>query len=205
MRDVAMPAFAFAALAVALPAVAERGDAVRPGQSSFFNAGKVLVLGLDVRTSRLAGRREFLPVQLVLLNRAATPLTVARESFTLVRPDGVRLPIASPREFWEDYPRPKADVRTSRPFYESVFGRYPEPPFHWASLDFFPDRHSGIVPRDGMTLRLGDGAFGLIYFRHPTQGAAAPGGLYRLLMRPAGAEDEYVVEFEPYAPDGEKE
>lgn len=186
------------ALAAGLPSAAKKAQP-RRGQSSFFNSGKRLVLGVDVRTSRLNGPEQFLPVQLVVLNRSNASLTITRESFTLVRPDGVQLPVASTEEFWADYPRPRADLRTSRPFFENVFGRYPPPPYHWASLDFFPDKFSGVAPRDGWTLRLAEGAFGMLYFRHPPTAEPPPSGLYRLLMQPAGAEDTYVLDFVPYA------
>ena len=170
----------------------------RPGQPSFFNAGKALVLGVDVRTSQIAGPREFLPVPLVLINRRNADLTITRESFTLVRPDGVSLPVASTEEFWTDYPQTRADLRTSSPFFEQVFGRYPPEPFHWEELDFFPDRHSGVTPRDRWTLRAADGVFGIIYFRHPAADQPAPAGVYQLLMRPESADDAYVLDFVPY-------
>ena len=177
---------------------AEGTEGPRPGQTSFFNDGKELVLGVDVRASRIAGSLEFLPVQVVVLNRRKVELALARESFTLVRPDGVNLPVASPEEFWRDYHRVKADGHMGLPFLENVFGHYPSPPFHWASLDLFPEKFSGVIPRDGLSLRFGDGTFGFVYFRHPAGEGPAPAGVYKLLFRPHGSDQTYVLDFVPY-------
>jgi hypothetical protein len=171
----------------------------RPGQSSFWNEGSQLALGVDVRTTRLAGPVEFLPLAFVLLDKDQREITVSRESFILVRPDGVQLPAASVEEFWSDYPRPRADLRSARTFFETVFGRFPAPPYHWIEAEFFPERHSGVVPRQGFTLRLADGIFGFLYFRHPADRGPAPVGTYQLLLRPAGAERTFVLDFVPYA------
>ena len=176
----------------------ERAEGPRPGQTSFFNEGKDLILGVDARASRITGPVEFLPVQVVVLNRRKVEMAVTRESFTLVRPDGVNLPAASPEEFWRDYHRARADARMGQPFLDNVFGRYPGPPFHWAGLDLFPGKHTGIVPRDGLNLRFGDGTFGYIYFRHPEGEGAAPGGYYKLLFQPHGSDQRYVLDFVPY-------
>jgi len=170
----------------------------RPGQTAFYNEGKEILFGADTRASRITGPDEFLPVQVVILNRSKIDLTVFRESFTLVRPDGVNLPAASPEEFWRDYHRARADVRMGQPFLENIFGRFPEQPFRWASLDLFPDKYRGGVPRDGLTLRLGDGTYGYVYFRHPGDKTKVPLGLYQLIFRPKGTDTTYVLDFLPY-------
>ena len=170
----------------------------RKGQTSFFNEGSQLILGLDTRSSRITGPAEFLPVQVVVLNRQKATLGVDRESFSLVRPDGMQLPAASPQEWRRDYHRARADLRIGMPFLDNVFGRYPSPPFHWMSIDLFPEKVLGAIPRSGLDLRFSDGTFGYLYFRHPQEGKPAPAGVYKLLMRPRGSEETYVVDFIPY-------
>lgn len=172
-----------------------------PSATSFWNQGKEVIFGADLRAARITGPDAFLPVQVVLVNRTQRTLAVDPESFTLLRPDGTSLPVASPEEFWRDYRRAKADLRMGVPFLENVFGRYPAPPFHWSALELFPEKFSGGVPRQGIALRFGEGTYGYLYFRQPGEEGAGGGGLYKLLLRPRGSDETYVLDFYPYKRD----
>lgn len=161
---------------------------------SFFSEGGTVRLGVDLRAERGAGREDYLPLLVVVLNLGEEPLELTRESFVLLLPDGTRLPAASAREIWEEYGRMRADARAARTFLDSVFARFPSPPYRWGRLDLFPPR-SGAIPRDGLRLRLSEGSFGYLYFR-PPGGMPPPAGRYQLLVRPRGAEDHLVLDFE---------
>lgn len=168
-----------------------------PAATSYFNHGKDVIVGADLRAARITGPEEFLPIQVAFVNRTHHTLVLDRESFVLVLPEGMNLPLASPEEFWRDYHRAKADLRMGIPFLENVFGSYPDPPFHWIELEFFPEKFSGGVPREQLELRFGEATHGYMYFRQPP-GNGTPGGAYKLLVKPRAADVTYVLDFFPY-------
>jgi hypothetical protein len=178
-----------AALLPVLVAVSIGDDA-----TTFFSEGGDVLLGADTRAaSNTPGNAELLPLLVVVLQRGKAPLSLTRESFQLFLADGTRLPAASAEEFWRDHRRARADRRLGGRFLESVFGRWPSPPWRWASLDFFPPRN-GPTPRDGLELRLSEGAFGYLYFRLPGGLRARVGTTAQLLVRPRGSTTEMVLD-----------
>jgi hypothetical protein len=172
-----------------------------PGQTAYHSEGSALFLGVDVRAASLAGRSEFLPLYLVVANKSRATLRVDRESFRVETPSGTVLPLVTPQEFRRDYTRSRQDEQMAQGFLDAVAGKFPEPPHHWIDLEFFPPKDSSVVPRTSkVDLRIADVARGYVYVRHP-DGSPFPAGKYKLLVKPEGSEETYVVEFEPY---GEK-
>jgi hypothetical protein len=173
-------------------------QAIPRARVEFFNDGKLLLLGVDVRAARINGPSEFLPLQVLLENRGKQTLRVERESFVLERPDGMLLPICSIQEFRRDYQRSLADTHLGAPFLDTIAGRFPEPPFHWQPMDFFPLRTEATAPRNAIDVRFGDVVHGYIYFRQPNLDPRGLRGVYKLLMKPGGAETTFVVDLMPY-------
>lgn len=169
-----------------------------PTTLAYFNEGKLFVIGVDVRAARLAGPSDFLPLQIFLENHGKRPVRFERESLVLERPDGVRLPVCTNQEFRRDYRRSLADAHLGSPFIETISGRFPEPPFRWQPIDFFPPRSEGSAPRDGIDVLLGDVVFGYVYFRQPNLESAGLKGVYKLLLKLGGSDAEYVVDLIPY-------
>ena len=205
--EMARAAHAIASIALVIVAAAScttrtSGEAHAPRTPTpplaSFSEGKALVIGVDVRAARLAGPSEFLPLQVIVADNGKRPLRLDRESFVLERPDGVRLPVCTVRELRHDYGRSLADAHLGSAFVETIAGRFPEPPFHWQPLDFFPLRTEATTPRDGIDLRFGDVAIGYIYFRQPDLAPRAVHGAYKLLVKPGGDAATYVVDLIPY-------
>ena len=169
-----------------------------PPKISFFNEGKHLVIGVDVRAARLTGPSEFLPLQVLVENNGRRALRLLRESFVLERPDGTRLPVSTSEEIRRDYRRALADAHLGTVFIDTISGRFPEPPYHWQPLDFFPLRTESTVPRDAIDLRLADVTFGYIYFRQPNLAPRALKGTYKLFVTFGGSDATYIVDLIPY-------
>jgi len=165
----------------------------------FVNEGKLLLLDVDVRAAKLTGPSEFLPLQVLVKNHGRQTLRVERESFVLERPDGMRLPICSIEEFHRDYHGGLSDTHLGAQFLDRIAGRFPEPPFHWQPMDFFPLRTGAAVPRDRIDLRFGDVVYGYVYFRQPNLDPRGLRGVYKLLMKPGGTDTTFVVDLVPYA------
>ncbi len=178
----------------------EAGATEQPTLSRFayINEGRVLHLIVDVRASRIGGQQDFLPLHIALLNRSKEDLVVNRESFTLETPDRKLLPLATYEEFGRDYPRHRVDLRIGRELIETLGGRYPDPPFKWRNLEFFPLRDSGTVPRDEISLRQGEMAIGYVYFRLAEPGALPDPGQCKLLLSPTSSDEEFVVDVRAY-------
>jgi hypothetical protein len=178
------------AVALAVLLAASIGD----GTTTFFSDGGEVVLGADTRAaSATSPDAELVPLLVVVLQRGRVSLSLTRESFQLFLPGGRRLPAAGVEEFWRDHHRSRADRRLGGRFLDAVFGRWPSPPWRWAPLDLFPARN-GPTPRDGLDLRLSEGAYGYLYFRVPGGWRALQGSTVQLLVRPRGRSDELVLD-----------
>ena len=147
--------------------------------TSFGSDGTNFEWIVETRAARIAGPAEFLPLQIMIRNKEKGDLTVLREGFVLEREDGTQLPLVPYREFEKSYPRHRVDLRTGVSFFETLNGRYPDPPFQHRSLDFYPLRESGTVPRDEIVLRTGQIAIGFIYFRMPDPDELPRPGMYK--------------------------
>jgi hypothetical protein len=164
--------------------------------TSYINEGKVFRYLVDVRAARLLGPTEMLALMVAFENKTQELWTINRESFVLELPDGTTLPLMSYEEYEADYSRERSDLRASQPFIEAMAGRYPQPPFTWLSLDFFPVKHTGVFPRQDVQGRTGQLINGFIYFRLPS--VPDEEGRFKLLLKPREAEETFVVDFEPY-------
>lgn len=192
------------ALALAGSACATRAvrspDAPTPSftVTSYAEESARMFLGVDVRASRLTGPRSFLPVGIALVHKGDEERerwTFGRESFVLELPDGRNLPLASYDEFTDAYDRGRADLRLGEAWLGNLAGRFPQPPFTWIPLEFFPPRGSGTFPRDRLNLRNQQVVQGFLYFPLPEDAPTA--GRYKVLFTPVGQET-YVVDFEPF-------
>jgi len=168
--------------------------AARRGTTSFYDEGRDWFIGVDARAAILRGKAEFLPLQVVLVDKKAGSAAVTRESFLLETPEGVQLPVVSWGEFRRDYRRDRADLRIGQEFVENLTTRFAAPPYSWRELEFFPPRNSATPPRDMLDLRRGDLAFGYLYFRVPSVAGSWSGGTYKLLVRPFPGDATYVVD-----------
>jgi hypothetical protein len=166
-----------------------------PAAMSFFNEGKQLCFGVDVRPSRIAGTGEALTAfQIVVVNKDLDLLEIDRESILIEGANGKVLPLASYEEFRKEYGRTAVDERAGQPFRDTMTGRFPSPPYELHELDFYPPRGTVRSPRESIDLRRGDMAMGFVYFRLGELAPAPPLGRYKLLLRPKGM-DTFVLEF----------
>jgi hypothetical protein len=172
------------------------GPSPKFAATSYINEGRVFRFLVEVRAARLLGPTEFLGLMVAFENTTQQLWTINRESFVLELPDGTTLPLMSYAEYEKDYRRERSDLRATRPFFESMAGRYPQPPFMWIPLDFFPVKNSTTFPREDVQGRTGQLIHGFIYFRLPTLPEKA--GRYKLLLKPREYEETFVVDFEPY-------
>ncbi len=166
--------------------------------TSYFESGKDVFIGVDVRAARVGGPENLLPVLVTVVKQSDVPrrMDIGRESFVLQLPDNRRLPLATYGEYENDYRRGRVDRRLSVAYLESLTTRFPEPPFSWLPLDFFPLRASGTFPRESVDLRVNQLTQGYLYFAMP--GDAPDEGRYNLLFTPQGSDTNYVVDFSPY-------
>ena len=166
--------------------------------TAYTSAGERFSLIIDTQASRIAERQEFLPLMVAFLNKSEERIDVFRESFVLETSDQTRIPVVAYKEFADNYPRHRVDLRIGNHFLEAVNGRYPSPPFAKRNLEFYPLRESGAVPRDDINLRQGEMAIGFIYFRLPNQDSLDALGNCRLLFTPGGEDTQYVLELQTY-------
>ena len=166
--------------------------------TAYASNGEDFSLIVDTRASRVAERQEFLPLVVAFLNKSDERVAVFRESFVLETTDGTRLPAVAYTEFEENYARQNMDIRASRDFLDALNGRYPEPPFRYRELEFYPPRGSGTVPREDIDLGNGELAVGFIYFRLPHQDALDDYGNSRVLFTPGEDDTQYVIELQAY-------
>jgi len=137
------------ALVVAAPAAGcrRRGDRPDPGipyatgttspklaTFIFKEEGKLYLMTVGVNATRFHDRDAFIPLSVVLVNKTKTPLTLDRESFTLVEPiSGKRYGLASidevRRQGKQDYDRKLMDL-------EHILGKLD--PFTRGESNFFP-------------------------------------------------------------------
>ena len=164
----------------------------------YSSEGKQWFIGVNARVSRMTGPQEILPLQLLVVNKNAGPATITREGIVLETPSGTLLPVISYRQFDDDYDRDRADLKAGEEYEERFNGRFPEPPFTWRDLEFFPPRNSAIVPREKIDTRNGELIHGYVYFGEPAPGQAFAQGRYKLLFKPAPGDETFVVELFPF-------
>ena len=166
--------------------------------TAYQNRGDLFDLIVDVRAARIGKSRDFVPLYVALRSKKNGDLEVNREGLVLATPDGTRLPLVPTREFEADYTRQRIDIRASRDFLDTLNGRFPSPPFRHRPLEFYPLMGTGVVPRDEISLKKGEIASGLIYFRLPTPETLSEVGECSLLMSVAGSEETFVVDLNIY-------
>ncbi len=166
--------------------------------TAYASNGDKFNLIVDVRASRIAERQEFLPLLVAFLNKSESRVTIFRESFVLETSDGTRLPAVGYGEFKDDYRRHSVDLRAGQDFLSALNGRYPDPPFRHRDLEFYPQRASGIVPREEIELGQGEMAIGFIYFRLPHEELLDDLGNCRMLFTLGDEGTQYVLELQAY-------
>ncbi len=167
----------------------------RLSKLSYYEEGRELFLSVDVRAAKIGESPTFLPLQVVVLNKDLDRLTVTPESFILEGRDGRRVPLADYDDFEKNYRRDRVDRRLADEFQETLRSRFPEPPFRWIPLELYPERLSVASPRRRLDLRRGELAIGYIYFRLEGVAPFDDQGHYKLLFKPAGVDDTYVLDF----------
>jgi len=135
--------------------------------TSYISDGLELDLLVDTRIPMLSGPTEFMPLVVAVVKKNSEPWQINRESFVLELPDRTRLPVISHAEFISGYGRARTDLRIAKRFINILDSVYSAPPFFWRQLDFFPPQGSATVPREDLSLRQGQVAVGLLYFRLP--------------------------------------
>jgi len=164
----------------------------------YSSEGRLWFIGLDARVSRMSGPKELLPLQAVIVNKNAGTTRLTREGFVLETPDGKRLPVISYDQFDKEYSRDRADAAAGQDYVDRFTTRFPQPPFTWRELEFFPLRNTAVVPREEMEIREGELVHGYLYFSRPDASYVFPQGKYKLLFSPAGGEETLVVELFPF-------
>jgi len=168
--------------------------------TSYFESGREMFISVDVRAARLGKPRNMLPLYGVLVRlKGNDPIFFGRESFVLELPDRSRVPLVAYDEFADDYSRSQADRRALGSFLDSIRGKFPEPPYSWLSLDFFPRRGSSVFPREAVDLRAQQLTHGYLYFRLPDDPPLD--GRYQLLITPQRSDTTYVINFSPFKED----
>jgi hypothetical protein len=168
--------------------------------TSYYEEGEVLFVSVDLRAARIGGPQNMLPLYAVIVKHIGNEqLYFGREGFVLELPDRSRIPLASYDEFNNDYGRSQADRRALGQYLDTINSKFPEPPYSWLELDFFPPRGSGIFPRETVDIRARQLVHGFLYFRLPE--ALPLGGRYKLLITPQQGDATYVVDFPPFEND----
>ncbi|MCP3978046.1 MAG: hypothetical protein GY716_01775 [bacterium] len=165
--------------------------------TSFINEGSISRVVVDVRAARIGDASEFMPLMLAVENKTETFWTISRENIVLELPDRTTLPLATFREFNDDYTRARQDLRMAEPFVATLNSVFPQSLFDWLPLDFYPEKSSGVFPRDSVEIRRGQLALGYVYFRMP-HAPIEDAGRYKLIVSPAGAGERLVVDFHPF-------
>ena len=107
----------------------------------------------------------------------------------------MKVPLASYREFADDYHRARADLHVAAEFIQLMEGQFRTPPHTRLALDFYPLPDSPTPPRDGVDLRRWQFTYGMLYFRLP---AGNQDQQFKLLVTPPGMGETYVIPFSPY-------
>ncbi len=166
---------------------------INPKAMAFYNEGKQLFLGVDVRPYALTPKAEALvPLQIAICDKGVDNLEISREGILLEGADGKTLPLATYQEYLKSYGRARMDVKAGQPFRETLQGRFAEAPYTHRDLEFYPPRNAAQTPRAFIVLRRGEVAEGFIFFRLSELPPAA--GRYKLLLKAKGL-DTFVVEF----------
>jgi hypothetical protein len=167
--------------------------------TDYASEGKTWYIGASVRASRMAGpTRSMIPVNLIIVNKNAVPSKVSRESLVLETPDGTLLPVVTYEQFESDYRDDRADLNAGVEWIERHAGRFPDPPFTWMDLDFFPIRNTSVNPRDTIDVRARYLVHGYVYFGKPSEDYEFPAGKYKLLFTPSPGTDTIVLELFPF-------
>lgn len=172
--------------------------------TSFYESGTDLFIGVDLRAAWIGGPRNMLPVYLVMMKQEGPGfLDFGRESFVLEFPDKSRTALATFEDWDKNYRRSRPDAQVTTTYLETINGRFPQPPYEWQRMDFFPLRGSGIFPREDFEIRARQLWHGYLYFPLPDEAPA--GGRYKLLATPNNADVTYVVDFPPFGDDKESQ
>jgi len=166
--------------------------------TAFINPGEGFELIVDVRASWIAKRQDFLPLLIAVRNKVDERIEFTKESFRLEGSDGSIIPLASNFEFERDYRRYRIDYRAGESFLETLNGRFPTPPFRTRMLEFYPAKESRISPREEQSARQAEIIIGYIYFRIPDENFIAEDGKCKLLFRPKGHDNDYVLDLPVY-------
>jgi hypothetical protein len=167
--------------------------------TEYMSEGKTWYIGASIRASRMAGpTRDLIPVNMVIVNKDAGSQRISRESLVLETSDGRLLPVISYEQFEKEYRDDRADERAGSEWIDRHTGRFPEPPFEWMKLDFFPIRNTSVNPRDTIETRGRQLVHGYVYFGKPSDDYEFPEGKYKLLFTPSPGPNTIVVELFPF-------
>ena len=167
--------------------------------TDYTTEGKMWYIGASIRASRMAGpTRSMIPVNMIIVNKDAGPNKISRESLVLETSDGTLLPVVSYEQYERDYRDDRSDQLAGIEWIERHTGRYPDPPFTWLELEFFPLRNTSVSPRDTIDTRGRELLHGYVYFGKPSEDYEFPEGKYKLLFTPQPGPDTFVVELFPF-------
>lgn len=167
--------------------------------TDYTTEGKTWFIGASIRASRMAGpTRSMIPVNMIIVNKDAGPKKISRESLVLETSDGTLLPMVSYEQYERDYRDDRSDQLAGIEWIERHTGRYPDPPFTWLELEFFPLRNTSVSPRDTIDTRGRELLHGYVYFGKPSEDYEFPEGKYKLLFTPQPGPDTFVVELFPF-------
>lgn len=157
----------------------------------YFEEGKALFVGVDVRAAQYVKEGSIFPLGLGLTNNSDASLTFKRENFTLEDDQGKRYPLVSLEQFNRDYKRSRVDARLIDSLYEAMNTRnHNYPKLSWRLYPF-----SGEASTTSDLLELPRNYWTVTYLYFPVPEGGIQNRRFTLLVKVDEIEETFVVRF----------
>lgn len=179
------------------PSGVDRGRVDRQAfRNTYIEEGSLVTLVVNTDATRRREKSPYVPLAIFLANNGDGPLTIGRESLSLVDMAGRRYPLASVEETRSLGNRTVMDLRASGNFFDIISRRGLGRPS--VGSVFFPVSDPGLLRRglvrDTIELPRGAWMMDVIYFPHPE--GKLLGGRYELWLTARELEKPVFVRFE---------
>jgi hypothetical protein len=172
--------------------VLDRNDPVldpKLSLSSYIEEGDSLALIVGTRQAGIVKDPNYLPLEIGVVNKGLTQLTLTPESFTLVDEDGNRYPMVTSEELYREYRRVDVDRRLGEIF-QVMLGKFAV--YSLVPSNFTPS-FDNPTPRQRPVLQRYTLIHDLIYFPRPATGVR--GFTFELFMDAPELESPVFVRF----------